>query len=533
MKKRIMAVLLALCSVLCLCSCSSNVKKEQSGTVNSEDTAKHTTINIAFNNTDSFNPFLAQTDLNRQVATLVFDPLFFVNDSFTVQSCLATAYKTEGNICTVTLKSAKFTDGSAVTAQDVIYSFNAAKKGSKRYALQLASIKKVTSNGNNVIFECTKKDPYMVNLLTFPIIKSGSDNRTDADKVALPPIGCGRYTIDADGEHLTANSSWHGGKTTVGRINLINAPDDESLSHAVEIGAIDIYYTDLSDGQILRMSGSRLNVNLNNLVYVGANQKNPMLKNVFMRQAISAALDREKITESCFYTNAVSATGIFHPYFEPTKNIQSIQTSANSKIAIENLEQMGYNRKDNTGFFTNANGDIITVRLLVNSENGFRCELADAIKTQLRAVGIKVTIEKVNFKTYTERLKNNNFDLYIAEVNILDNMDMSQILCAGGSAAYGIVGKDDDKDLEKPDDKDTDKNEDNKPADEPTLEKIVDNFYKGSATISDIAATAISEMPIIPICYRTGVLLSDDNIKGCEKAYYGNIFYCVNKIQIN
>lgn len=516
MKNRIISLLLSVCMLFTLCSCSGPDKTPNDGTAADPNTAASGIVSLAYSETDSFNPYTAANATNREIATLIFDSLFFTDDTFTLRNNLAVSYETVGNTCTVTIKNAVFSDGSKLTANDVVYSFNAAKQSGGRYAAQLATIQSAAANGTDkIIFTCSKADPYAANLLTFPIIKTDSDKLKNEDNVSLPPIGCGRYLLNDTLDGLTANDNWHGGTLSIKNIKLINAPDDESLSHAVEIGAIDIYYTDLSDCKILRMSGSRLNINLNNLVYIGVNHKNSFLKSTYMRQAISAALNRQKICETAFYTNAIPATGIFHPSWGPTKSIQSIQILDNSEIAIENLEKIGYNRQDNGKYFENANGDAVALRLLVNSENQFRSEAADMIAAQLGSVGIKVDVQKVSYTEYLSRLNAGSFDLYIGEVSILENMDVTALLCPGGSAAYGII---------EPAPTDTDE------GNTYSLSGVINGFYAGRNTISDIAATAISEMPIIPVCYRTGVLLCGDDIGNCDAAYQQNIFYSINKI---
>lgn len=511
MEKRIIAILLCVCLALTLCACGKNTTKGDKESSGKDNAAKISVVNIPYNNTDSFNPFKAKTSLNCNVATLIFDPLFYIDNEYNLLPCLADNYEASGKTCAVTIKKIKFSDGSVLTADDVVYSFNAAKKYSKRYASQLKTVTAAATDSGSVTFTCAKNDPYMINLLTFPIIKKGSDKLTDDDKVEIPPIGCGRYVLSEDKLTLSANKNWHGGKLSIKSVRLINAPDSESLSHAVEIGAIDIYYTDLSDGTILRMSGERQNVNLNNLVYIGINHSNKMLANNNMRQAISAALDRKKLCESAFFTNAVAATGIFNPAWQPTKSIQSIENTANSKIAIENLEQIGYNKKDNGIYYENANGDTITLRLLVNKENKFRLNAANMIVDQLKSVGIKVSLEAVSYKKYLTRLKQGSFDLYIGEVNILDNMDVSEILLAGGKSAYGLKAKS---------------------SSIKTTQSMVKKFYKGEAAVTDIAAYAISEMPIIPLCYRTGVQVLGENVKADADAYSGNIYHPLNQMKI-
>ena len=522
--KRIFALILALCCVTAFCGCSG----KEGGQTDEEDdagtAAGESYISIAYSNTDSFNPYTAKNSLNRDLATLLFDPLFKVDEKFNPLNVLADGGEVSGKDCRVTIKSAAFSDGAPVTAQDVVYSFNAAKRNSSKYAAQLATVTSAKAeNDKTVVFSCNKTDSYILNLLTFPIIKAGSDELKNEDHVSLPPIGCGRYILNAEQTALLKNEHWYGGEIKVNEIRLVNAPDEESLSHSVEIGAVDMYYTDLSDCNILRMSGNRFNVTLNNLVYVGVNLKSNLLKNTYMRQAISAALNRERICETAYFTNAVPATGVFNPTWEPVKTIQSIQTTSNSEISIENLKKIGYNDKSSAGYFVNANGSEISVRLLVNKENSFRNNAAQLIVSQLASVGIKVILESVPYKDYLKRLEEGRFDLYLAEVNILDNMDVSELLCEGGSVAYGIKY---DKDTQATD---TDKTV----TPVATLRQVIEGFYSGTNDVSDIAAMAISEMPIIPVCYRTGIMFCSNKVGTDVDCYSSDIFYSVDKLTIN
>ena len=529
--KRILALILALCCVAALCGCSGE-DGEQPGTDNSGEgtAAGENYISIAYSSTDSFNPYTAKNSLNRELATLLFDPLYKVDESFNPVNVLAESGEISGTTCRITIKKATFSDGSAVTAADVVYSFNAAKKNSSKYAAQLATVTSAKAeNDTTVVFSCGKADAYILNLLTFPIIKSGSDELKNEDNVSLPPIGCGRYILNIEQTALLKNAGWHGGEVEINEIRLVNAPDEESLSHSVEIGAVDMYYTDLSDCNILRMSGNRFNVTLNNLVYVGVNLQSNLLKNTYMRQAISAALNREKICETAFFTNAVPATGDFNPVWEPVKTIQSIQSSSNNEIAIENLKKIGYNDKSSAGYFVNANGNEISVRLLVNEENSFRNNAAELIVSQLASGGIKVILESAPYENYLQRLQEGQFDLYLAEVNILDNMDVSALLCEGGSVAYGIKYERDENTADENDASDTDKTE----APVATLQQVVEGFYSGQNNVADIAAMAISEMPIIPVCYRTGILFCSSKIGTEVDCYSSDIFYSVDKLTIN
>ncbi len=508
--KRVLALILSVCMVFCVSACGGS-QTPAADNPQGEQTNSANVVNLAYNSADTFNPYTAKTILNKNLCSLLFDPLLKVNSALEPVNVLASSSEVSGNSLVVTLKAAHFTDGSPLTADDVVYSFNLAKSSSARYSAVLGSITSAqVRDANSVVFTLAKSDRYAANLLTFPIIKIGTDQLKNEDNVYLTPVGTGRYTLNAQQNGLTSNKNWHGGRVNIETVNLINAPDEESLTHSVEIGAIDYYYTDLSDCNIIRMSGERTNVNLNNLVYIGLNMNSGLFSSVYARQAVSAGIDRNLICEEGYYNNAIAATGLFNPVWNAVSGSQTIQNTANVKIAIENLEEIGYNKKDNEGYFLNSAGKQLTVSLLVNRENAFRLGAADLISKQLAAVGIKVRVNAVDYQTYTSLLAAGSFDMYIAETNITYNMDISELVTPSGKLAFGIK-----KTVA----------EGEQSENHSALQNVIGSFYTGGGNIPDIAVTAISEMPIVPVCYRTGVLFSGDKISSNPNATADDIFF--------
>ena len=354
-------------------------------------------------------------------------------------------------------------------------------------------------------------------MLDFPIFKAGSDKLTDEDSVKLVPIGCGKYVFNGDKTELLQNVKYYGKQGSVKKIRLINAPDSESVSHYVEIGAADMYFNDISDGEIFRMSGQKFDINLNNLVYIGINHSVGGLENFVLRQAISSALNREAVCSNAYYNNAVPANGFYNPAWEVVKSVQNIQTLPNSQITIENLEEIGYNNLDSEGVRYNG-GRSLRFSLLVNSENRSRVTAAELIAAQLKEYGIKVTVVKVSFNEYQRRLKSGQFQLYLGEVNFTENMDISSLVVPGGSAAFGVkstpqqVGEGETPPL--------------------TAAEIVNAFYKGEAVITDVVSALQTEMPVIPVCYRTGVLFCKDGIKNVGGASQNDIFLNIDSYKL-
>lgn len=498
-------------------------------------------LTLLYSASDTLNPYTAKTDTNRQLCKLLFEPLIKLDNEFNITYSLTQRAEVKGNTCTVTLKSKTFSDGTAVTAADVAYSFGLAKNSSTEYAHKLYAADSATASGSDtVVFRLQKSDPYFANLLDFPIIKKGSESRTDSDGVILPPIGSGRYVWDGSAEHLILNTKSVSGSCAVREIRLIDAPDSESLSHYVEVGAADMYYSDISDGRILRMSGKKININLNRLIYIGVNLADADLAQNELRQAISAGIDRKAICSDAYYNNAIAATGFYNPVWKAVKSVQNIEIQANQEITVENLEKIGYNSLDDSGVRKNG-GKRLRLNLLVNKENVSRTVAARLVASQLSSCGISVRVVEKPYADYLADLQAGNFQLYLAETAVTPNMDLTNLIAEGGSAAFGIRkpaedGKEDGKtDTSSNPKKDTVSDNkkdaaDGENADTPasrSAAELLSGFYAGQNSITDIASVLQSEMPFIPICYRTGVLFCNDKIENVNQSSASDIYFSI------
>ncbi len=554
--KKIIVFLLVIC--LCIgvvgCGQTEEASSNQSGTIQAQNAQYENSITLLYSAADSFNPYTAKTEINRQLLKLLYEPLVKTDDNFNAHNSIAKSVKISKNVCAVKLKDVKFSDGSKLTAKDVVYSCDLALKSATSYKYKLYELESVEAkDSSTVVFTLKNNDPYFKNVLDFPIIKSGSDKNEDADSVKFPPIGAGRYKLNDDNTALVQNANYFGKKSSIEKINLINSPDQESVSHYIEIGATDIYYSDIADGEIPRMSGTKTNINLNNLVYIGVNHNNEKLALENLRQAISSGIDRKEISKNAYFNNALSATGFFNPVWEPTKSLQNIQITANSQITVENLKEIGYNKLNKDGIRT-KDKDTLSFSLLVNKENTARVEAAKLIAAQLEKQGIKITVKSVPYKKYVKLLEKGKFDLYLGEVKITENMDLTPLVSVDGSAAYGIkpVEETEDKDTEQTDDAEAEDDSEEDSEDEVdseaeeasgdiandknkellTCAKVMINFYNGKNSINDVAVILQNDMPFIPVCYRLGVLFCNENIENMNKTSLSDIYFSIESYKI-
>ena len=551
MKLRTALCLLITAALLFTAGCAGKQTTEENSSASAPtETPVAQTLSLLCCGNDSLNPYTAITKTNQELSSLLFDPLIKLDRNFEPVYVIAQSANVERTVCTVTLKSISFTDGSALTAEDVVFSFNLAK-ASKRFEAQLKDVLSASGSGNTVRFTLAKSDPYAYLLLDFPILKKGSDERVNGDNVALPPIGCGRYTIDDTKTQMTANANYHGGKVNIGTIYLTNTPDDESIAHNVEVGSTDLYYTDVSNGEIIRMSAKKVEVPLNHLVFIGINLEQAQLKNPYLRYAISSAIDRTEIVKTAYYENATAAEGPFPSAWERAKGYQTLQSTPNEQIALENLRQIGYNKKDSQGYFVDEAGNRLHFRLLVNAENQSRATAADLIVKQLAACGIEITLEKRAFAEYKAALEAGDFDLYLAEVKLTNNMDLTPLVTHGGSVAYGIPadsseGAEASSDSSQPPVSSEQGASSSEGADSSstssegaaqgngqiyTAATAAAGFYSGQNTIGDVITAFLSEMPIVPVCHRNGILFYDTDLTPEPAPSVSDVFFSIESLQ--
>ena len=181
-------------------------------------------------------------------------------------------------------------------------------------------------------------------------------------------------------------------------------------------------------------------------------------------------------------------------------------------------------------YYENEAGKIVELSILVNSESASKVTAATLIAESLGAVGIKATVNAVDKNSYFSALKNGQFQLYIGEVKLLPNMDIRSLVVKGGAAAYGMVTVP----VSQPS-ADTEAVTDEPIADESYLDNetaylsVIDGFYSGENTLSDLASSLLSSMPVIPLVYRNSFVFYSNEIESVYSPSFCDIFISVDK----
>ena len=416
----IMAVVLA-CTALAGCTAQKDADTAKENITTTKKVTDDSNFKLSYTQADSLDPFKSKTQNNQVLSSLVFESLFDIDENWESVPNIATKYEfSDGKTLKVSFNpSLTFSDGSPIESDDIIYSFNAAKK-SPAYKNSLKYIGSASAGADNTIvfyLKITKDfNPYI---------------------------------------------------TT---INLVNIAAADSIDNAVNIGNISYAFRDLSSNVAERMTCNRKLINMNNLVYIGVNSLSGITANAQIRKAISLACDRNTFAESAYNGYGTAATSPFNPQSSLAQNVKIFSSEADTSTAKQAIAQSGIDSKE------------LKLNILVN-KNDNRTACAALLKNQLEAVGFTVTIDEVSTKEYTRRVKGVEFNLYIGEVKLSDDMSLYPFFDDNsGGVRYGI----DNKSL--------------------TCDDLYCAYLSGEADLGKFILAFNEEMPYIPLIYKKGML---------------------------
>lgn len=437
----------------------------------------------------SMNPFTADSMINLNLWPLLYDCLAEPDGQFTPQMRLAASVRTAGNTVSVSLRSGvQFSDGSPLTSADVVYSIQLAMSNPGcNFYTRVANFASPTANGPyGVTITLKTPDPLAANMLDFPIIKSGSDKNGK-------PIGSGRYLIKNDGNNrtLTANPRWYGRKTPkVSTITLLDVPDNNAIKNCLSVGELSYVLSDYGAGAMALANTGTSYFNLNQLLFLGVNRNNAALSDADVRRALSMILDRYTMVKEIYSSHALAADEPFNPAINGMPKIAN-NGAPLLEQAVAELKKAGYTTKNGNGVLIKSSGahTALEFTLFVNKADSQRCAVAQQIAEEFKNVGIGIKINSTNEATFSAALTKNQFDLYLSEIKITNDMDLSPFFAAGGAASYGSSSNG---------------NSSNTNGASGTFYAQYQKWRSGSVKLGDLPAAFDTETPFIPICYRMG-----------------------------
>ena len=149
--------------------------------------------------------------------------------------------------------------------------------------------------------------------------------------------------------------------------------------------------------------------------YIGFNMARPILADVNVRKAIAHCVDRDALIKQLVRGLATTVNSpIYQDRPEYDKSLPNI--AYDPAIAKSLLAQAGWSDANGDGVLdkaVNGKSTPLTLTMLINAGNELREALAVNLSEELRKVGIKMEIRKLEWSVFQENQKARQFDLYI------------------------------------------------------------------------------------------------------------------------
>ncbi|MFF4119875.1 ABC transporter substrate-binding protein [Streptomyces sp. NPDC001714] len=264
------------------------------------------------------------------------------------ESCSFTDSGSERYACKLR-EGLKFSDGNAVTADDVKWSIQRAlriKADTGVYAL-LANIDTIETQGDReVIFHLKSADATFPYKLSTPVagIVNPKDYEKDKLRDGFDIDGSGPYTFKADVKDdaivsatFSKNPNYKGSvKVNNEQVVMRSYKDADAMGEAIDKGDIDVMTRTMSPSQINKLdAGDDSNVDLVEMSgleirYLGFNTDAPSVKSKAVRQAMAQVINRDELVAKVYGQQAdplyslvpASVTGhsnsFFNKYGDPS-----------------------------------------------------------------------------------------------------------------------------------------------------------------------------------------------------------------------
>lgn len=452
----------ALFCVLFLTGCSSPAEKKQSASNSAVSASKQSARAVGDNTTNiqkpeyggriilgsigditNMIPMLSSDAGSHEVASNIYvSPLKYDKD-LNIIPYAAESFKVldEGKKIRITMrKDVVWEDGTPLTAEDVEFTYKlyVDPKTPTAYAQDYLLVKKFTLI-DKYTFEATYEKPLARILLSWMLdimpkhLLEGKD--ISNSPLSEKPIGAGPFRFKQwdRGQKivLEASDTYFLGRPYLNEVVYRIIPDITTMFLELKAGHLDMM--SLTPQQYLYQTKSKyFEENFEKYRYLsfgysflGFNFKNPLFKDVLVRRAISYAIDKEGLVKGVLFGQGKPTIGPYKPgTWVYNTEIEDYGYSPDKALKL--LGEAGWVK--NSDGVLEKDGIPFMFTILTNQGNEERIKTATIIQSQLKDIGIQVTIRTVEWAAFIkEFLNKGRFDALILGWNILQDPDISTV----------------------------------------------------------------------------------------------------------
>ncbi len=372
----------------------------------------NTLVMIIESSPTNLDPRVGLDAPSARIDALLFDGLLARGDNLNVVPDLAERWEIPDPLTYIfhLHHGVTFHDGRALTSRDVKWTLDSLLQGKIR-STKTANYRFVdridVPDDFTVIFHLKEPDsPLLWNLAdaVMGIVPYGS-----LDEMTRHPIGSGPFrfvSAETDREVvIERNSDYWGEKAKLARVRFVVVPDATTQALELRKGSGDIAINSLTPDTVLtlarepalaveRSAGTRL-------AYLGFNVRDPILKDVRVRQAIAYALDRRPMIDYLWRGQAQPARSVLPPQ-SWAYNGDVPPYDHDPDKAVQLLDAAGYPA---------VNGVRFHITMKTSTDENTRLMVA-VMQQQLRAVGIVLDIRSFEFATFFSDVTHGAFQMY-------------------------------------------------------------------------------------------------------------------------
>ena len=372
-----------------------------------------TLVMIIESSPTNLDPRVGLDAQSERIDSLLFDDLLTRDDHLSVQPQLAERWEIKDPLTYVfhLRRGVKFHDGRPLTSRDVKWTFDSLLQGNIR-STKSAAYRYVDSvdapDDFTVIFRL--KEPFATLLWNLSDGAIGIVPYGSGAEITEHPIGSGPFrfvSAEQDKEVvIERNPGYWGEKARLERVRFAVVPDTTTRALELRKGSADIAINSFTGDLVLTLQRER-NLEVMHgpgtvVSYLAFNLRDPILKDVRVRQAIAYAIDRRPFIHYLLRDFARPADSLLPPEsWAYDGNVPHYDYDPERARQI--LEQAGYRSSEGVRFH-------LTMKTS-NTEETTRL-LASVLQQQLHEVGIALDIRTFEFATFFSDVTRGEYQLH-------------------------------------------------------------------------------------------------------------------------
>jgi peptide/nickel transport system substrate-binding protein len=366
-------------------------------------------------------PNITSDSSSQDIGSLIYSNLVRTDKNLRLEGELVEGWDISPDQLTITFhvrKGVKWHDGVELTAADVdfTYRYMIDPKTPTAYAESFRQVRHAEVV-DPYTYRVTYEKPYSPALLSWGIWilprhileapwKAGVDLRTTPQ--SRYPIGSGPYLFQEwkTGEKvvLEANPDYFDGRPYIKRVVYRIIPDQSTIFLELKAKNIDmagltpIQYRRQIDYPAFRKAFNKYRYLANGYAYLGFNLLDPRFQDKRVRQAMAYAINKQEIIEGVLLGLGQAAQGPYKPgtwWYKPDVKTYPFDPDRAKTL----LAELGWTRMNSDGVLV-KDGKPFSFTIMTNQGNSVRQQTAEIIQRRLKAVGIDVKIQVVDWAAF-------------------------------------------------------------------------------------------------------------------------------------